>query len=307
MIAKSLRLSILFVVTFCLFISNKIVANDLSGKYFATCSDSNYYYKLCNLIGSIHHTHSDDLGEIAVFNLGLLPEQINELDSMYKVKVYDIEMTNPDIFTYFRRCLKENYMVRGLYSFKPVVIKHALDLFPYVLYLDAGCLVLRPLDELFKHIQQNSYFLFGCGHSIRFMATNHVIEKFCLNSNDRKWILDETTPGISAGIQGLTRNLYDSYVMPIYNLSKDIRNFMDDGSTPPGLVVPRNDQTLFSIQAALLGLKIFAIDSPCLFDINNNKIHFYVNFGNPSIHTHILLQASKDNDFRGFIKHKNPS
>jgi hypothetical protein len=137
------------------------------------------------------------------------------------------------------------------------------------------------------------------------MTTNYVIEKFNLKSNDRKWILDDTTLGMSAGLQGLTRKVYNSYVIPIYNLSKDIRNFMDDGSTPEGLVLARHDQTLFSIQAALLGFNVFELNSPAFLDIGNNKIPFYVNSGNIFPETHILLQASNARDFRRFIKYKS--
>jgi hypothetical protein len=301
-------LSFLFTASFCFFISNVFAEQyDPEKKYFATCSDSNYFSRLCNLIGSIHHVHSNDLGAIAVFDLGLEPIQIQQLNSMLGVKVYQIEMTNPYILTYLRKGSKEPEMVRGLYSFKPVVIKQALDLFPCVLYLDAGCLVFRPLDDLFKYIQQNSYFLVSCGHSIRFMATTYVIDQFNLHSNDRKWILNERTLGISAGFQGLTREVYNSYVLPIYNLTKDIRNFMDDGSSPEGFVFTRHDQTLFSIQAALLGFNILGWNSPAFLDIDDQKVPFYVHSGNFSPQTHILLQGSDRKDFRAFIQYKELS
>jgi hypothetical protein len=300
------RLSISFIAYIFLSISNVFASDyNLEKKYFATCSDSNFYPRLCNLLGSIHRVHSNDLGEIAVFDLGLLPEQIKELKSMKKVEVYNIEMTNPHILTYLRKSRSEPVMVRGLYSFKPVVIKQALDLFPCVLYLDAGCTVLRPLDDLFKHIQQNSYFLVSCGHSIRFMTTNYIVEKFDLHANERKWILDGNTIGLGACLQGLTRKVYDSYVIPIYELSKDIQNFMDDGSSPEGFVVTRHDQTLFSIQAKLLGYKIFDLISPTLLNIDNKQIPFNVNYGSYSSETHILLQGSLD--FKSFIKYNDSS
>jgi hypothetical protein len=296
----------LFIAFICLSISNAFASDyNPEKKYFATCSDSNYYSRLCNLIGSIHRVHSDDLGEIAVYDLGLLPEQIKQLKSMYKVEVYDIEMTNPDIKTYLHKTRNENVMVRGLYSFKPVVVKQALDLFPCILYLDAGCLVLKPLDDLFKHIQQNSYFLVSCRTSIRFQTTNSIIEKFDLRSNERKWILDRNTYGLAAGSMGVTREVYDSFVMPIYELSKDIRNFMDDGSSPEGFFVARHDQTLFSIQARLSGMKIYDLIPPTLLNVDNKQIPFYVNYGRSSAQTHLLLQGSYTKNLRSFIKYKN--
>jgi len=137
------------------------------------------------------------------------------------------------------------------------------------------------------------------------MATNYVIDKFNLHSDDRKWILNEKTLGLSAGFQGLTRKIYNPYVMPMYNLSKDIRNFMDDGSSPEGFVLARHDQTLFSIQAALLGFNVFELNSPAFLDIDDQKVPFYVDDSEHfSSQTHILLHGSHSKDFRKFIQYK---
>jgi len=284
-------------------------------KYFCTCADSFFFPRLLNLIGTIHKVHFDDLGEIAVFNLGFTAEQIDKLNSIQKVKVYDLEMTHPDLLKHVHvgnadGSPGQGRMVRGWYAWKPVVIKQGLDLFPYMLYLDAGCLVMNRLDDLFKHIQKNGYFLVGCGHNIRWMTTKSIIEKFDLLSEKRKWILDDRTSGISAGFQGLTRDVYDAYVNPVYTMSKDLRNFMDDGTCPNGFGTSRHDQPLFSIQASLLGMHVNRIDplqkNPIVLHTDTGPSNFWMTwdpkYSNDK--THILLQASYFRKFMSFIRYK---
>src|SRR5439155_21284257 len=50
--------------------------------YFCTAADSSYFTHLLNLIGSIHKISFDQLGEIAVFDLGLHQEQVEELNKI---------------------------------------------------------------------------------------------------------------------------------------------------------------------------------------------------------------------------------
>src|SRR5262245_24936207 len=89
--------------------------------YYCVASDAAHYDRLKNLIGSIHHVDYENLGAIAVFNLGLSSNQISELETMEKVSVHAVEMTHPDLLTYFvtgptGRC------VRGYFAWKPVVM-----------------------------------------------------------------------------------------------------------------------------------------------------------------------------------------
>lgn len=227
--------------------------------YFAIPADEKHFLWLVNLIGSIHKFHYEDVGKIAVFNLGLSPDQMDFLNSLDKVYVFEIERTNPDILTHFKIRPGEERYARGWYSWKPVVIKQALELFPYVLYLDSGITILGSLTNIFKHIQQQGYFLFGSVTNIRQITTAYVAqklanaEKFC--PLIPKNILDQVA--LSANVQGISRAVYKEYVLPVYELSKDIQNFVDDGTCPQGFGWGRCDQTLYSIYAHLLSLNIF--------------------------------------------------
>ena len=233
------------------------LSTDLSvDRYFCTAADKVFFDHLLNLTGSIHGSNFDDTREIAVFDLGFTNEQRQILSGIEKVQVYQVELTHPDLLKHFATLPKEKKMVRGWYAWKPVVIKQALDMFPYVVYLDAGNVVLKPLGDLFKYIQKNGYFLIQDPY--RFCVgdhcTTHVKNKFKLNTSQYAWI--SKAPNIQASMQGLNKTMFQSYVLPMYELSKDLKNFEDDGSAPKGFGWGRHDQTLFGIHAYLLGLKL---------------------------------------------------
>ena len=247
----SKRIHILF-FSFLVFLTNQLFA--FSPMYICSCADSDFFPHLINLINSIHKHNFDQLGQIAVFDLGFTERQVQELNSIEKVSVYDVELTHPDLLKHVR---VNNYgkMVRGWYAWKPVAVRQALDMFPYVLHLDAGLMVLKPLDEIFEKILENDYVLVGCDRCIRWMAPKHVIETFDLQSPERTWILDESTEGLAANFIGLTKRMLEPFVLPLYELAHDLSNFVDDSTTPNGFGTARHDQTLFSIQAKLLGLE----------------------------------------------------
>jgi GR25 family glycosyltransferase involved in LPS biosynthesis len=223
-------------------------------QYFCTAADEPYFECLINLIGSIHKHSFDALGRIAVFDLGLTREQIEELNRIEKVQVYDLEVTHPDLLTRFK-AQPWGKSVPGWYAWKPVAIKQALEMFPCFLWIDAGTTVLRPLNNLFDHIRQHGYFFHnGSPRDIRHEATQHVAGQFQLDSPERKWILD--AQGLEPGLMGITAALCRDVVEPMYELTKDLRNFEDDGTAPGGFGNARHDLTLFSVLALLANLKI---------------------------------------------------
>jgi hypothetical protein len=242
--------------------------------YFCTAADAKHFPLLINMIGSIHKHNFNDTVEISVYDLGLTSQQITELSNIKRVKVYEVEKTNPDILTDIKTGV--NRSVKGLFSWKPVAIKDCLDRHPYVLYLDSGTTILKPLGKLFKHIVQNGYLLFDCGRSIKHMVTDSLIDKFDLQDTS---IMDENTFGIDAGFQGVSRQVYDSYVLPMYELSKDIKNFFDDGTVIGGWGEGRHDQTLYSILARKLDLNIEYHDNKdieCNLRIDGENQQFHI-------------------------------
>lgn len=288
-----------FITTICFFTSSILSAEQKL--YFATATDTEHFSWTLNLISGIHRFHENNLGEIAVYDLGLTNNEKTTLNSLACVQVYNIEQTNPVMFDKFT-VNNKGKIARGWYSWKPVVIKTAMDRFSEFLYLDSGISLTGPLDLWFQHVHQWGYFFFDCGHSIGRMTPKPLIEKFDLSSPDHKWILKEK--GISSGIQGLSRALYKTYVLPTYNLSFDIANFKDDGSCPKGFGWARHDQTVFSIQARLLNLEVFEVikGGKLIFNVNGSPKLFSLNDFIKITRSDFNLEQSKQ-----FLKYKDPN
>ena len=265
-----------------------------------TATDERFFPCLLNFIGSIHRVNFDDLNEISVFDLGLAQEQRQLLNTISKVKIYTIEMTHPELLKHFIT-RPDGKRARGWYAWKPVVIKQALDMFPDILYIDSGIIILRPLNNLCNYIRKNGYFFVDCGHSINRMTTQYVKEKFNLESPELQWLLSPFTFGISAGFQGLTHVLYESYILPMYKLSKNLQAFVDDGTTPQGFGTGREDQTLFSIYARLLNLHVFCIKGVNYLDFDGHSVRFEIG---RDIAFCGLENISHAADFRKHIRYK---
>lgn len=222
--------------------------------YYVTAATSEYFGHLLNLIGSIHHVDFARLNEIAVFNLGLSPEEIELLNTIEKVKIYELE-DHPNRQTMLTRFQVPRKRYFGWYAWKPVIIKQALEMFPYVLWLDAGTTVLRPINHLFEYIKDNGHFVCTIGNEkykngnftrpMGWQTTRYIAEKFDLYSSTYEWILE--AEAIMAGVLGFSRQALDYLVLPWYELTFDMRNFVDDGSAPDGYGTVRPEQTLLGI------------------------------------------------------------
>jgi hypothetical protein len=291
------RLVAIFLCGFLWSCSTKLTAHE-DAFYIVTAADGRFFSVLLNFIGGVHRVNFDDLGEIAVFDLGLKDEQRTVLAGIDKVRVYQVEMTNPYLLTHFV-IRPGGRTAPGWYSWKPVVIKQALDMFPDILYIDAGLLVLKPLNHVFRYLRKNGYFLIDCAHNIKIMTTKYVIEKFNLNSKERSWIMEPHVYGISAGFQGLTHSLYNNYVLPMYENSKDIELFVDDGTSSGGFGWGRCDQTLFSIYARLLKLHIFPWTKINCIDDDDPSVTF--GYGKDFIRGTNLKTVP---DFKPFIRYR---
>lgn len=249
--------------------------------YFVTAANSLYYHKLINLIGSIHKTNFDNLGEIAVFDLGLTNEQISQLKAIKKVSINTVEITHPHIITPLH--VVDTRMVPGYYAWKGVAIKQALERFPYVFWLDAGSTVLKPLDDLFKYIQQHGYFLGSVGgdapKNVGWCITPYVVNKFCLTSPEYSWILNQEC--VMASFMGVSKPHLDKFILPLYELAKDLRNFKSD-SINPGSISGGHDQPLLSILAYSQNLKVFKFDytqvHPMMLKVDDNEIPFNITY-----------------------------
>lgn len=282
--------------------------------YFCTAANSSYFSHLINLIGSIHYTNFEALKEIAIFDLGLEQYQIDYLNTIQKVNIYKLERMHPDILQLFQTN-NDGRMVPGWYAWKPVVIKQALDLFPYVLWVDAGTTILRSLEDLFRYIRANGYFLTTIGdeknsngsykHPVGWGATAYVKNKFNLKSPENKHILSKES--IMGGVIGVAQRERDKLIIPLYLLSANLKNYEDDGTTTKGFGTGRHDQTLLSIIAYQKKLKIFKQDykqrQPIMLKVKEKEIPFYITWESSFISEKTHIYSSRS-DLRNFDFYK---
>lgn len=282
---------------FFLLITNFIKSEDLHKElYFCTAADTKYYDLLLNLIGSIHETNYENLKEIAVFNIGMTKEQIENLKRINKVSVYEIEKVNPYITDQFRTN-NEGKIITGWYSWKPVAIKQAVEMFPYVLWIDAGLTVLKPIDDLFKFIQINKYFLCSIHvHNVDYQTTKYLKNKFELDKPENNWILLQSI--IPSGIIGITKDIYRELVLPFYELSKDIKNFEDDGSTSKGFGTGRHDQSVLTLLAYKKKLNVIKdnLSGTINLNINGKDIPFHIAWWYGQMNDQIQIYCASKND-----------
>jgi hypothetical protein len=285
-------------------------------QYYCTGANSDYFKMLMNLIGSIHKSNYKNLGEIAVFDLGMTEEECDVLRKLSKVQVYSIKEDNPFFLkNFFIPGESRNRL--GWYAWKPVVIKESLEMFPYVLWIDAGSVVLRSLDSLFQYIQREGYFLTTSGdelkpndlnnfqHPIGWGATKFVRKSFALDSVKNSWILDKEP--IMAGCIGIAKKSTSLFMQDWYGLTKEIKFFEDDGTAPEGWGCCRYEQTLLGILSYSRKLLVHVTDYtqtfPCNIGEGNKKIPFYITWNRDYVNekTCIYVQ-SKLYDYQNHLK-----
>jgi hypothetical protein len=274
-------------------------------QYYCTGASDIFFEDLTNLIGSIHRHNYENLKEIAVFDLGLKPEQREILNTISKVQVYSLQDQNPNLLKYFN-IPSERGIYLGWYAWKPVAIKEALEKFPYALWIDAGCIVMHPLDDLFSYIQREGYFLNTIGdegikeltYPIKWGTTSYVKTKFELDKPKNAWILDKEF--VMGGFVGVSKEKEELFLKDWYELTKDIQSFADDGTAPGGWGAGRHDQTLLSILAYSKGLKVHRLDhtenTPINIGDKNKSIPFFINWDKSRLaqkRTCVLVQARK--------------
>lgn len=235
--------------------------------YFCFASDAGYYQLLLNALGSVHAFHYDDVGQIAVFDVGLTSQQRAMLSTIEKVCVYDVELTNPDLLTRYAIRNGER-TVPGWYAWKPVIIKQALDMFPHVLFMDVGLALREPLDGLFEQLQAQGHVLVRCTRSVAWMSTNYVKEHIIAPMPERERLLSHDAYGIYAGVIGVTRKRYDDFIKPVYALSKDLRNFAEDGSNDHCYY----EQALLSLYAQKLRLSSVGLGQKVFKNYNTKQL-----------------------------------
>ncbi len=114
----------------------------MKSRAIITSASNKFFPSLINLLGSIKKNFPQH-PPVYIYNLGLLWTFKKELEKIPGVTVLEM----PQFVPFWRSC----------YTWKPYIFKHPFADLNF--YLDAGCQVLRPLDEVFEAIEHDGMFL----------------------------------------------------------------------------------------------------------------------------------------------------
>jgi glycosyltransferase involved in cell wall biosynthesis len=285
----------------------QIAADDLL--YIVTASDAKYYDSLHYMIGSLHATNYERLGVIGVANLGMTPEQIKELEKIDKVFVFEVEKIHPDIIASVN-VNNSGKHVPGWYAWKPVIIKQMLEKYPHVFYMDATTIVFKPLDDLIQYVKEHDYFVCTIGddgvpekHTVGWGTTKRVIDAFDLTAGDKKWVLDQEP--LLTGFYGVTRKGSAAFVDRMYELSKTMDLYIDDGTGPHGFGTGRHDQIVMSVLGYLQQLRIFTCDhkqeEPMLLDVHGKLVPLHITWHGENEKTTIFSARGSAKSYGTFL------
>jgi hypothetical protein len=148
-------------------------------KALITSCSNKFFPSVINLLGSIKANYPNH-PPIYVYDLGLFYTFRKELEMIDGVTVIPM----PHFCPHWRAC----------YTWKTYIFAHPLADLNF--YIDAGCQVLKPLDEDFEIIEKDDYLLIDVGVTLSDMVPNDYRTIFEVPST-----LD-AKPGFSAGIIG---------------------------------------------------------------------------------------------------------
>jgi hypothetical protein len=149
-----------------------------------TAASNKFFPSLINLLGSIK-TNYPDHPKMYVYDLGLFWTFKKELNNIPGVEV--IKM--PKFVSFWRSC----------YTWKTYIFAHPLARLNF--YLDAGCQVLRPLDEIFNILDKEGFFLIEQGVKFKDIVPQEYKELFDLSEEFDK------EEALHAGEFGFKNNL----------------------------------------------------------------------------------------------------
>jgi|GEM_PF-62360 len=128
-------------------------SEEKTSNLIVTSFDRNFYNLGLNLIAGLHRSNYDIVNKILVYDLGLAEEQKDFLTKLEKVEIIQYP---PIVHTFF-----PGYLHPYNYCFKCTALKDSCgyanpgDL---ILWMDAGLVPLRPIDEIFHIIEREGIF-----------------------------------------------------------------------------------------------------------------------------------------------------
>lgn len=163
-----------------------------------TSVSNKFFPSLLNLLGSIE-TNYPEHPHIYIYDLGLSWNFRKELELLDMVTVMDMPHFSP----FWRSC----------YTWKTYIFDNPFANINF--YIDAGCEILRPLDEIFKEIEKNDYITVEQG--VNLGAITPIEYKRIFDIDPRHYEEHSITAGIfgfkkDSSVTPAIKELFDSGV-----------------------------------------------------------------------------------------------
>lgn len=177
---------------------------------------------------------------VYIYDLGMQQRQIDELNSISWVKLIKPQHFAP----HWREC----------YSWKPYLL--SLPTERYRMQIDAGCIILRPLDALFVVINKSGYLLFDQGQTLDQVTYPQLWDRVGLNAlefgKERVFAAGifgfDSQSSMGIAVQEATLLSKEGWALG-YSESEKHRVKMPNESIVRNCNVFRHDQTLINLTA----------------------------------------------------------
>jgi Protein of unknown function (DUF1647) len=158
---------------------------------FVSGASSNHFKSLKNLIQSVLKFYPGE--PFIVFDLGLEQQEVDEIKNIVKVEKFD--------YSHWPEHVNIKNDQAGGYAWKPIIIHEvAKRTGKAILWLDAGDVVVAPLEPVFSIIEKNGYFSPCSSHNIRKFCMAKTLEYIKIPDDHLNF------PSIAAAIVGIDIN-----------------------------------------------------------------------------------------------------
>lgn len=146
-----------------------------------TGANSPYYESLLTLISSIHKHSFDLVDMIFVYDFGLSNEEIKTLEKLKKVQVRSLnELTE----SHKELCNSFSSIKTRCHFFKMFTLFDSTNLGNKIIWIDAGAMCLRSLNDIYNEIEFNDIFLVSDIHLNK--NYTHDLCKTIMNANEEE-------------------------------------------------------------------------------------------------------------------------
>lgn len=201
----------------------------------STTANSKFFYSLKTLISSIHKHSLNDIDQIFVYDLGLSKDELKEISGWAKCSILeypDTINTKPESRAY--KCYARWHAKKHSFS---------------NLYLDAGVMLLKSVNNIFEIIDTEDIFLVGDKH----LNKNYTHDECIRIMEATQEELEDTQ--LSSGIFG-------------YKIGGKYQNMIEEGwifgqndqCVAGDSQDHRHDQSIYSILASRYGCNKYDID-----------------------------------------------